>query len=249
MRPTLLMFSILLIGFLAACSGNDNSEDNTMEEELAILEVDFELPETADVGETIELKATVTYGDELVTDAEYVDFEYWEEGHEDDSVTIESTNHEDGTYTAEVAFDHDGVFMIYAHTQARTMHTMPKKSVVVGEGASESEEGHDAEHEHENVDGFHLHFVEPEEASAEDETELMVHLQMDDEPLEQANVRFEIWTDASENHEWVDAEETTAGEYVAQHTFPNSDTYYIQIHVENDEGLHEHEEHEITVSE
>ncbi|HLR75520.1 MAG TPA: FixH family protein, partial [Virgibacillus sp.] len=71
MRKTLLIvFATLLLSILAACS----------EDELSILEVDFEVPETVNVGETVELKATVTYGDEMVADADEVVFEVWEKG-------------------------------------------------------------------------------------------------------------------------------------------------------------------------
>ena len=91
-------------------------------------------PTLADVGETILLKAVVTYGDEKVDDADELNFEYWEEGNEDDSTTIASTNNGDGTYTAEITIERDGVFSIYAHTTARALHTMPKKSVIVGKG-------------------------------------------------------------------------------------------------------------------
>lgn len=137
MRSILLTLSVILIGFLVACSGNDEADLDDLKADIAFLEVEFELPETAEVGEAVELKATVTYGGELVDDAEEMYFEYWEEGHEDDSVFVDSVNHEDGTYTAEVVFDRDGVFNIYAHTTARAMHTMPLKSIVVGDGSSE----------------------------------------------------------------------------------------------------------------
>ena len=64
---------------------------------------------------------------------------------------------------------------------------------------------------------------------------------------ENLKVRYEIWSDLSENHEWVDAEEINAGEYEADYTFKEASTYHVQIHVEDDKDLHEHEEHEIIV--
>lgn len=133
MRKLFLFMLALTIIVLTACSGNKD-EETTNPDELKALEVEFEVPETAEAGETILLKATVTYGDEKVEDADEVNFEYWEGENEDDSTTIESTNNGDGTYTAEVTFESDGVFSIYAHTTARAMHTMPKKTVTVGKG-------------------------------------------------------------------------------------------------------------------
>ncbi len=151
---------IVLLALLAACGNKDAADDTeTMEEEeLHELLVDFEPPETADVDEPVELKATVTYGDEDVTDGEVV-FEYWEQGNEDDSTSVDAENNEDGTYATEVAFDHDGVFEIYAHTDAKELHTMPKRAVAVGDSElDENDDGddddhhnhHDEDHEHEH---------------------------------------------------------------------------------------------------
>lgn len=122
-----LISLIMTIAILAACG--DNSNDS---EELKMLEVDFELPETAAIDEDVELKATVTYGDEKVTDADQMEFEYWPEEDRDDSTFIDGENNEDGTYTAEVSFEEDGVYEIYAHTTAEALHTMPKKSIEIG---------------------------------------------------------------------------------------------------------------------
>lgn len=72
----------------------------------------------------------------MVEDVDEVNFEYWEEGKEDDSTTIESINNGDGTYIAEIAFENGGVFSIYAHITARGLHTMPIKSVTVEEESS-----------------------------------------------------------------------------------------------------------------
>lgn len=115
-----LSFSLLL----AACG--DSQED-----ELLMLEVDFEPPKTATVGESIELEAIVTYGDEPVTDAREMNFEYWLGDDKENSTTVDSTNNGDGTYTVEVTFEEEGEYSIYAHTTAHDQHTMPKRTVTV----------------------------------------------------------------------------------------------------------------------
>ncbi len=245
---------ILLIGVLAACNGTAETENE--DEELKSLDVEFEVPEQADAGEIIELNAIVTYGDEEVTDADEVKFEYWEMGNEEDSITVDANNNGDGTYSAEVSFDHDGVYEMYAHTSARAIHTMPKKSITIGEGASadQGEENHgesDGHHEHSgNNDGFGMDFMEPEEITVNQEIDLTVHLQMDNEAFENANVRYEIVNDSnSEKHDWVDTEEAVPGEYTSKYSFEEDGAYTIIIHVEDDEGLHEHQEYEIVVNE
>src|SRR5699024_243526 len=108
----------------------NNEHANHNNEELADLDVEFVVPETVEAGETVELKAEVTYGDEEEKDAE-VKFEVWESGDEDNSVTFEATNNDDGTYTADHTFEEAGTYEMYAHTDANHLHTMPKKEVTV----------------------------------------------------------------------------------------------------------------------
>src|SRR5690625_5699538 len=63
----------LVLAMLVACNNDDeptNDEATTDEEdELVALEVEFNVPETADADETVELEAIVTFGDEMVDDA------------------------------------------------------------------------------------------------------------------------------------------------------------------------------------
>lgn len=133
MRKVLTLLTVVLLAtFLVAC-GNDEVEQD---DELLMLEVDFEPEATANVGDTVELVATVTYGDEHVTDADEMEFEYWigdgeEDPDERDSIFVDATNNDDGTYSIEVTFDEPGEYWIYAHTTARGLHTMPLRSITV----------------------------------------------------------------------------------------------------------------------
>jgi hypothetical protein len=165
---------------------------------------------------------------------------------------LEANNNEDGTYTAEVTFEEDGIYEIYAHTTARDMHTMPKKVVTIGDVSSQEveDEQHEDSHEHgEHAEGFGMHFVNQEDVQAGQETDLTVHLQMDNEPLEDARVRYEITSDDyPDMHEWVDTEETESGEYTVAYAFEESGSFDMMVHVENDDGLHEHEEHQVEVN-
>lgn len=132
LRKRIVLFAaIFMMAILAACGGDDSQN---VEDELDMLEVDFTVPEEADVGQPVELEAYVTYGDEDVNDADEVDFEIWEMCDEDNSVHETPINNDDGTYTLEYTFEDDGVYEIYAHTTAHNMHTMPKKEITIGEG-------------------------------------------------------------------------------------------------------------------
>lgn len=228
----MLMMSLFL---LVACA----------DDELKMLDVEFEVPETAEVDETITLKATVTYGDDPVTDPYQMDFEVWERGNRDAGDWIEANNHKDGTYTTEVTFDHDGIYEMYAHTTAHDLHTMPHREIIVGEGGEydDLEDGFITE-------GFDMKFSDPEEIKTETDTELTVHLFIHDDMLENAEVRYEIWNDDLDDyHKWVDAEEVESGQYTAIYSFPEQGTYQVQVHVEDDEDLHEHKIYEIDVNE
>ncbi|MCC3359404.1 FixH family protein [Bacillus sp. REN16] len=249
-----MLLFVLILGLLAACGTEaKNEEKDVVPEELKPLEVEFIVPEKADPGEKIQLKAIVTYGDEKVKDADEMKFEYWESGNDEEKTMVESTNNGDGSYTAEVAFDHDGVYEMYAHTTARSMHTMPKTSITIGEGAAAAreEEGHEhAEggHDHGHAEGFSMHFTKPEAIKVNQDIDLAVHLQLDNEALTKAQVRYEIIKEGVEKHNWVDAVEAASGEYKGTHSFTQDGAYTIVVHVQNDSGLHEHEEHVVEVS-
>jgi|SRR5690625_1758902 len=127
MRKLFLSVTILVIvGILVACGGG--GDDAT--DELVPLEVEFTVPETVATGETVELHAFVTYGEEDVTDAKVV-FEVWEVGDEDNSEMLDAENHGDGSYTVDYTFDEPGTYEMYAHTDAHDLHTMPKKQLTV----------------------------------------------------------------------------------------------------------------------
>ena len=248
-----MLLLILVLGLLSACGNTDKNEQKQASEEPKIIEVEFVLPEKAEVNEKVELKAIVNYGEEKVKDAKEVKFEYWEMGKEDESTTIEANNNDDGTYTAEVAFDRDGVYEIYAHTTAKDMHTMPKKQITIGEGATAAhEEGHQDQaegHEHgSHAEGFSMHFLKPEDIKMNQPTNLTVNLQIDHEPLENANVRYEIYHESNaDKHDWVETEEADSGEYTGSYSFREAGIYIITIHVQNDDRLHEHEEHTVEI--
>lgn len=217
----------VLVLSLAACGNKDD--------EVHFLEVEFNPPEQIEVGETIELKALVTFGDELVKDAQEVSFEVWEKNDRDNAEFYDGVNNKDGTYTYELSFDRDGIFEVYAHTTARDQHTMPLREIVVGEGG-EYEDLDDLGY---HTEGFDMHFMELDEVEVGEEVSLLVHVILDEEHLSEANVRYEIWHDEDEeNRDWIDAKEENE-EYLSNYTFEKEGKYHIQIHVEKDE-LHEH---------
>ena len=119
-----LIISIILSG----CSETDNKNAAMP----SMVEVTIVNDENLNVGEQVELSAQVKQGNEFVNDADEVVFEVWESGLREQGVKLDGKLKKDGTYVVHHAFDHDGVYYMYAHTTARSMHVMPKMKLIVG---------------------------------------------------------------------------------------------------------------------
>ncbi|WP_152655192.1 FixH family protein [Oceanobacillus sp. CFH 90083] len=151
MKKKLFFILIVLMTALAACSNNeaDTTEDDDDLPELSVLEVDFDVPEHVEVGETIDLTAHVSFENEPVEDAHEVLFEVWTQGDADNSVELEGIHQKDGTYTASFTFEEEAVYEMYAHTTAREQHIMPLETVIAGDAEPSEEDAHDEmDHEH-----------------------------------------------------------------------------------------------------
>lgn len=128
---TFITVSALLVG----CSSNEtevDTNDEPIDVEALEVKVNILTPQTAAVNESIELAAHVTQNNENVDDADSVQFEVWESGYRDDGQMLDGKLEGEGVYKAEITFDHDGVYYMYAHTTARGLHVMPKQQIIVG---------------------------------------------------------------------------------------------------------------------
>ncbi|GKV64688.1 MULTISPECIES: FixH family protein [unclassified Sporosarcina] len=248
-RFGILLMSVMLTGALAACS---QEEDVPTDAELPeILEVELIVPEQANAGDSVELSALVTQGDEKVADASEVSYETWKDGEKENSIHVEATNEKDGTYTAVTTFPDDGLYTVQVHVTAREMHIMPEKQIQIGEvqehldDESDHQDSDSDHHEHGQTEGLSIHFMQPEDTKAEVDTELMTHVALEGAPLEDTHVRYEI-ADPDNEIKWVETEESKPGEYTANYQFPKAGKYNVIIHIKDD-ALHEHEEHVIEV--
>ena len=113
-RFTLFLLLVTLL-FVSACNHEAENEEVDAFQELTVLQVEFIVPEIAEAGEEITLEAMVTYGEEIVTDADEVTFEYWEVDHRENSILLDAHNNGDGTYSAKVVFE-KMAFMKCMHT-------------------------------------------------------------------------------------------------------------------------------------
>ncbi|QUG42724.1 FixH family protein [Psychrobacillus sp. INOP01] len=133
MKKTLAVLALATMT-LAGCGDKDAPESNATHHNEGTLEevvVDIQTAETLSV-EDVVLSAKVTQSDEAVDDAT-VEFEVWESGMREEGHMVEGNLTEDGVYEANFSFDHDGVYYMFAHTNARGLHVMPKQELIVGE--------------------------------------------------------------------------------------------------------------------
>ncbi len=245
-----LFFITILLVILAGCSTNKEDSKNHTDTVPEMIEVALTTPETIAKNEEVTIEAHVTQGDENVEDASEVKFEIWKSG-EDEHDMLEGEHQGDGVYAVHQTFTEDGTYYVVSHVTARDMHIMPKKEFVVGspdattgnEQEASVEEVH--HHEHSNVSIE----IENKEMKANEDTTLSTIIQNDNEALTDATVRFEIWKEDAEKHEYIDATEHNNGTYQAQYTFPSTGAYVVKVHVTKGEELHEHVQETFVVKE
>lgn len=246
----------LIIGLTSAIfilAGCGQEDDNSTREESVpdIIEAILDVPENGDAGEEIQLEVTVKQGDEMVEDANEVVFEVWQEGKKEEGKMLEASHEEKGKYVAAITFEADGMYHVQSHVTAREMHTMPKKTITIGNG-EEVEHNHEEAEEQDHSHG-HAHGAvgmaldtAPKQVKANEDTMIAVSLTYDEKPLEAARTRLEIKSPKNEVN-WLNLQEEDAGNYSSTYQFSEAGVYTIVIHVENDDGIHEHESVEMKV--
>ncbi|MYL65062.1 hypothetical protein GLW07_17020 [Bacillus hwajinpoensis] len=96
----------------------------------------------------------------------------------------------------------------------------------------------DREHEegHEHGHGGHVSIsLKNDEV---DPTGLVTTITEAEEPLTEANVRFEYWIEGEKKHTYTDADENSEGVYEGISEISEPGTYTLKVHVEKGEELH-----------
>ena len=110
-----------------ACHGNEQSERNSEQQSnhdhhqeknvsTEPLKVEILTPDKLPVNQESILEARLTQGDELVNDAQEVQFEVWKENNKKQSEMIDGKLEKDGVYTAKKTFK-KMAFIMYKHMQ------------------------------------------------------------------------------------------------------------------------------------
>lgn len=126
-----LLALVAVPALLVGCSEKEKPVAPSQDEELQIPEVEILTPKEVAVNEKVELVARVFQGKTNIDDAS-VKFEVWESGKRDEGQMQEGVLDKEGVYKADITFDHDGVFFMYAHTTANSIHVMPKQQITAG---------------------------------------------------------------------------------------------------------------------
>jgi len=241
MKRLLSICTVLSVFALGACGANEEPKKSTTADEVPeIVEVELTVPETATVGEEVAFTAKVTQGEEIVEDANEVDFEILNTATNEKEM-VEASLNKEKQYAISYTFETDGTYDITSHVTARDMHTMPTKQVTVTGGeetpAATEEHSHGDDHHHGN--NASIEFVEGTTTVGEAVT-LTASVSLSDKPLEGARVRYEIYRSDDDHHTWLEAPEEQAGVYQTEFTFTESGSYDIQVHVTKGEDIHDH---------
>lgn len=236
---------LTVIALISGCSTNQSEDVKSKEAIVEPVRADLIIhPSPVEVEQEVTIEAILTQFDEKVDDADKVVFEIMKTD-ENKSWVKEGNNEGEGIYSAKETFNEAGTYVVIAHVTARNMHVMPQREFEVVDLEAQKEEK--AEEEHHHSSHLLIHFDVAEEVRVNEQTELKAHISYKNEALKNARVRFEVWKEGQEKHEFINSVETVNGEYTAQKAFPEKGIYNIKIHVNNDEGLHEHQVEMINV--
>ncbi|WP_226670253.1 FixH family protein [Metabacillus litoralis] len=251
MKKLLIVSSlvVLLSGCQESAENNGQSEDaktETEELEVKAPKVEIIADEHVNKNEEVSIVAKVYYGGNLVDDAE-VTFEIKSETKESEKIDAEFID--DGQYKISYQFKEDGLYDVTAHTNVKSYHTMPTKTIQVGEGTSKESTHHEntSNENHDHADEHHQSTVnitteELREFTVNSEEELRTIINKNDTPFTDAKVRFEIWKEGNDHHHFIDANESSSkGTYLSKFTFEEVGAYHIIVHVEKAE-VHDHVE-------
>ncbi|WP_343795528.1 FixH family protein [Bacillus carboniphilus] len=266
MKKLTYLVILLSVMVLSACGKEDDNPGSDTNEDITLktIEVDLQVPEHANPGEDVLIKAKVTQGDEEVEDAQAVKFEIWEKNDKDNSEMIDFTDQSGGTYGITHSFEKEAIYEVQVHVDARNMHVMPKTMIQVGEASLDDYEEQSDEQSHDEHSHSHGEGATAEEHSHHDETDITVHLadnewhvgeeskitihlEKEENPYTEARVRLEIWQEGNKQHDWVDATESNPGKYEASYNFTQSGEFQVKIHVEHEDGTHIHTQENVHI--
>lgn len=242
-----LILLLLIVTVLSACSQDDNSSNGSSDNVVRTIDANLQVPEKAEKNKVQIFSVTVTQNGKPVEDASEVEFEIWKDGLKDKSEMIKATHAGEGKYIVEKNFEENGVYHIQSHVSARSMHTMPKKEITIG-NLETTTQNSDPEGQQNEADHSHIaiKLQKPELISASEKVTFRAEVKNEEQPLEEASVTLVIWQKDDTKHKWIDMSEISAGTYDTSLTFDKGGPYYVNVHVKKDDD-HDHKKYTIQV--
>lgn len=233
-----LYMCTLLLVLLAGCQANEKPEDKEVSNLIETMEATIAVKGNLAPGKEIILETKVRAGSQPVSEADEVLFEVRKSG-QDKREMLDAKSTGSGTYQVMHTFSKSGTYYITVHVTANNQHVMPEKKVVIPEHESEVSMVHPKANV---LIDFHSNPV-----TAGNSANFEAYVQMDGKPLTDADVKFEVWKEGSDESHFTNAEESAKGSYLNKVSFDESGTYKIQVHVEKEE-VHEHQLQTIQVN-
>lgn len=112
--PLLSFFLILLLAAYGTTEEQTSKETEGDEVSLHPLLVDLELPETAKAGEEVTIRSIVTMNDEIVEDADQMEYKIKNDAGESEIIEAQFDGEE--AYTIQKKFEEPGTYTVTAHT-------------------------------------------------------------------------------------------------------------------------------------
>ncbi len=231
---------------VAACGATEEEQSGGALDELTPIEVDLDVPESAEIGVAVPFSSSVTQGEDLVEDASEVVYEIWIEGQKEQSELIEAEKQEGHVYLLDHTFEEAGLYHVQTHVTARGLHRMPTAQIQVGKIETSEEEELEEDHSHEHA---HHHTHEHQknieiDTSVETDKRLVIHIAIEGIAYTGGAVTLEMWQAGDEQRQWLDLEEKDEGQFELHSIDEFSGTYSVIVHIQ-DEELHEHIEMEL----
>ncbi|MGX2961067.1 FixH family protein [Peribacillus sp. JNUCC 23] len=127
-----ILSAFILVCMISGC----NATSSSSQEKMQVIEADIILSDAVSLNQECIFKVHVTQGSSNVDDAQDVQFEIWNATTQD-SEMLQADFTGNGTYTVSKQFSKDGIYYVQTHVNARGLHVMPKKQLIVGKVSEE----------------------------------------------------------------------------------------------------------------
>lgn len=133
MKKALIVFSVVALFMIASCAIGQNQPGQQQADTFQTLQAELDAPSETALNEPVTLSVSLTYENEMVSNANEVDFEIWRDGARDTSKVTAAEEADNGTYSIETSFTEDGIYHIQANVSAEGNQLTPSQRIIAGD--------------------------------------------------------------------------------------------------------------------